>query len=279
VSPVAEVRILGLPVRIHEATSEHGDALRREFALMREARPDADEVPQRLDALIEQLSERFSGFNDEAEERLRVAVERGEPTVDLTFRVPVEARDGALQLDALFDEAEEFCRSGTHLLTLVAPPEVTAYRRWFLGQFVTQIDGADPVPWAAAPPPGVGSAEEPEPAEQRSDGPPMLLRFTADLDVQTAPDLRDELQRACADRPAWLVLDLSEVQFVDSVGIGVILAALRRMSEWDGHLSVRLSPTVRRTFAIAGLDALVDDSSDTSTDPPDGSADLRRAPG
>lgn len=278
-SPVAEVRILGLPVRIHEATSEHGDALRREFALMREARPDADEVPQRLHALIEQLSERFSGFNDEAEERLRVAVERGEPTVDLTFRVPVEARDGALQLDALFDDAEEFCRSGTHLLTLVAPPEVIAYRRWFLGQFVTQIDGADPVPWAAVAPSGVGAAEEPEPAEQRSDGPPVLLRFTADLDVQTAPDLRDELQRVCADRPAWLVLDLSEVQFVDSVGIGVILAALSRMSEWDGHLSVRVSPTVRRTFAIAGLDALVDDSSGTPTDPPDGSDDLRRAPG
>ncbi|HEY7938378.1 MAG TPA: STAS domain-containing protein, partial [Acidimicrobiales bacterium] len=114
----------------------------------------------------------------------------------------------------------------------------------------------------------------------RSDGPPVLLRFTADLDVQTAPDLRDELQRVCADRPAWLVLDLSEVQFVDSVGIGVILAALRRMSEWDGHLSVRVSPTVRRTFAIAGLDALVDDSSGTPTDPPDGSSDdLRRAPG
>ncbi len=92
VSPVVEVRVLGLPVRIHEATSEHGDALRREFALMREASPDADEVPQRLHALIEQLSERFSGFNDEAEERLRVAVERGEPTVDLTFRVPAEAR-------------------------------------------------------------------------------------------------------------------------------------------------------------------------------------------
>ena len=89
---------------------------------MREARPDADEVPQRLHALIEQLTERFSGFNDEAEERLRRAVERGEPTVDLTFRVPAEAREGARQLDALFDEAEEFCRSGTHLLTLVAPP-------------------------------------------------------------------------------------------------------------------------------------------------------------
>ena len=144
---------------------------------------------------------------------------------------------------------------------------------------MTQIDGADPVPWAAAAPSGGGDVEEPEPAEQRSDGPPVLLRFTADLDVQTAPDLRAELQRVCADRPAWLVLDLSEVQFVDSVGIGVILAALQRMSEWDGHLSVRVSPTVRRTFAIAGLDALVDDSSGSSTDPPDGSDDLRRAPG
>lgn len=277
---LVEIRVLGLPVRIHEATSEHGDALRREFALMREARPDADEVPQRLHALIEQLTERFSGFNDEAEERLRRAVERGEPTVDLTFRVPPEAREGARQLDALFDDAEEYCRSGTHLLTLVAPREVIAYRRWFLGQFVTQIDGADPVPWEAAAPAGAGAGDQrPGPAGQPSDGPPVLLRFTADLDVETAPDLRDELQRLCADRPAWLVLDLAEVQFVDSVGIGVILAALRRMSEWEGHLSVRVSPTVRRTFAIAGLDALVDDGSGGSPEPPDGSDDLRRAPG
>jgi hypothetical protein len=62
--------------------------------------------------------------------------------------VPSSARDACIELEKLLDEADEFCRSGEHLLTLAASPEVVSFRRWFLTEFVRQIDGEDPISWA-----------------------------------------------------------------------------------------------------------------------------------
>ncbi len=45
------------------------------------------------------------------------------------------------------DEADDYCRAGQHLLTLVTPPEALAFRRWYLGEFVRQIAGEQPRPW------------------------------------------------------------------------------------------------------------------------------------
>lgn len=45
------------------------------------------------------------------------------------------------------DDAEELCREGRYLLTMPAPPEVAAYRRWSLGESERQIAGHPPCPW------------------------------------------------------------------------------------------------------------------------------------
>ncbi|MBA2438213.1 MAG: hypothetical protein H0V52_07665, partial [Acidimicrobiia bacterium] len=57
------------------------------------------------------------------------------------------ARAACITLGELLDESDEFCKKGEHLLTLTTPAEPLALRRWFLGEFVAQIDGADPTPW------------------------------------------------------------------------------------------------------------------------------------
>ena len=44
-------------------------------------------------------------------------------------------------LGAIFDEADAYCRSGEHLLSLATPPDALRFRRWFLGQMVDQIAG------------------------------------------------------------------------------------------------------------------------------------------
>jgi anti-anti-sigma factor len=293
VTELVEIRLIGVPVQIHEVTSEHGDALRRELALVREAAGDEADLPDELRELVAQLIDRFSAFTDDADRRLAEAVTRGEATVDLTFRVPPEVREGASRLMVLLDEADAFCRSGRHLLTLVAPPEVVAYRRWFLGQFVAQADGADPVPWsddfvaeAAAAAERAEAAEHAAPSD--TSGPTaartsaersVVLRYASDIDAHTAPELREELQQLFADHPTRVVLDLSDVEFIDSVGIGVVLAAIRRLSEWDGHLTVRASAVVRRTLSIAGLESILDDSADAPPDLAAGADDPDRTSG
>jgi hypothetical protein len=160
-TPLVTVRILGLPLRLHARAAEHGEELQREFTLITQGRQrahDSTEIPARLLALIASLQGTYSGFTAEQEDVLDRALQSGAATLDLTFRVPATAADAALALGALLDEADDYCREGKHLLTLATPPDLLAYRRWYLGEFVDQIRGGEPRPWS-------GSLREPaEPA-------------------------------------------------------------------------------------------------------------------
>ena len=141
-----EVRLLQLPVPLWAQAQEHTDALLREFALITTGGEVAThEVPRRLLDLIASLDVRFAGMSRESE--LREAAEAGRPSVDLTYEVPEAAAEAAQQLEALLDEADAYCAEGTHLLTLASPEEVVRFRRWFLAQFVEQVDGLPATPW------------------------------------------------------------------------------------------------------------------------------------
>jgi hypothetical protein len=145
---LVEVRIEQLPLEVYRSAAEHSDELLREFALIKER--DVDEgrsVPRRLLALVAELGERFSAFSTEQTTQLESALERGESVLDLVYRVPPEARQATIELDAMLDEADRFCREGKELLTLATPPAALAFRRWFLEEFVRQIDGEPPLPW------------------------------------------------------------------------------------------------------------------------------------
>lgn len=143
---LVEVHILSLPIPVLQVAREHGDGLVREFRLIELGEDDAPGVPARLVALGEELRERFSGFTAATEAELAEAEAGRAEQVDLVYRLPPDAAEASEQLAALLDEADEYCRSGD-LLTLVTPPEVAAFRRWFLGEFVRQIGGQAPRSW------------------------------------------------------------------------------------------------------------------------------------
>jgi len=148
-APLVDVVLLGLPVDLHQEATEHQDELRREFSLMvRNDHGGADGVPHRLVALLAELDDRFAQFGSAPARALADAHARGEHRIDVVFRVPPRAREASLELGRLFDEADRFCRDGTHLLALATPPGPLAFRRWFLREFVVQIDGtAEPTAW------------------------------------------------------------------------------------------------------------------------------------
>ena len=150
-SDLVEVHLLGLPIEIHRAASEHSDELQREFALLQVQQSDqaTPDVPARLLALIDDLGERFAGFTESTQADLEDAMDRGEASVDLVFRVPPAAKEAAQALGGLLEEADDFCRDGG-LMTLATPATAVAYRRWYLEEFTRQIDGLAPSPWPGA---------------------------------------------------------------------------------------------------------------------------------
>ena len=54
------------------------------------------------------------------------------------------------------------------------------------------------------------------------------------------------------------MIDLSEVGFIDSTGLGVLVSTLKHVREVDGRLDLVVSaPRVLKVFSITGLDAVI----------------------
>lgn len=141
---LVEVRLLELPLNLLAESQERGDELGREFSHIADS--DSEGVPARLTALSQQLTGRYAESVRPAQEQIDAAIARGDDTIDVTFTVPRHASAAATQLWALLEEADEFCRAGD-MLTLASTPEMLQLRHWYLGQFIDQLAGADPVSW------------------------------------------------------------------------------------------------------------------------------------
>ena len=153
-SGLVEVSLLDLPVAIWTASQEHANELIREFALIAASQNEDDhhKVPRRLTQLVEALNKEFGMTSGDQEAELAAAAAAGiESIPELRFRVPPHVNEAAVALDAMLDEADAYCKAGRHLLTLATPPEQVRFRKWYLGEFVRQVDGQAPRPWPAYP--------------------------------------------------------------------------------------------------------------------------------
>jgi anti-anti-sigma factor len=81
----------------------------------------------------------------------------------------------------------------------------------------------------------------------------VLLTAAGDVDLETAPGLRDRIEAAGA-AGLDVVLDLREVRFMDSPGLGTLIYCYQRQAERGSRLLVR-SPQghVRELFDVVGL--------------------------
>jgi hypothetical protein len=138
-----EVSIVGMPLDLFTRAQEHQEGINREFALINAG---DWEPPARLQQLISELEEQFEAFTARPTAEREAAMQRREPTVDLRYHVPALAREAALQLGQLLDEVDDYCRRG-QLLSMAMSDELVVFRRWFLAQFVDQIEGKPAVSW------------------------------------------------------------------------------------------------------------------------------------
>jgi hypothetical protein len=149
------VRVLEMPLDVYARSTQHWDELMRELALISLDSDRGEEshtrpLPDRLNALIDELTHNFSSFTANTEAERDAALTRGERTIDLAYELPVEAADASRQLAAILEEVDEYCRAGQHLITLATPPEARAFRTWYLEEFIEQVESRrEPRPWSA----------------------------------------------------------------------------------------------------------------------------------
>ena len=92
----------------------------------------------------------------------------------------------------------------------------------------------------------------------RSQGDHTVLALAGEIDLYTAPRLQSELTSVLsAGKSAQIVVDMSGVEFCDSTGMNVLLAAHRVATERGGELSLAAPrPAVRKILEVTGLQSV-----------------------
>jgi anti-anti-sigma factor len=95
--------------------------------------------------------------------------------------------------------------------------------------------------------------------EERIEPSALLLAAAGELDIATAEKLREPLTTALDAGIRRLVIDLSEVSFMDSVALAALVQASRRLDP-DGRMAIVIAPGsyTRLIFEAAGLDGCLD---------------------
>lgn len=82
-----------------------------------------------------------------------------------------------------------------------------------------------------------------------------VVRADGELDVSTAPQLRQTITTALDDGDGTVIVDLTAVTFMDSTTLGVLIGVHNRVREDGGALGlVCPEEKLRRVFRITGLD-------------------------
>jgi anti-sigma B factor antagonist len=85
-------------------------------------------------------------------------------------------------------------------------------------------------------------------------GDACVVRLGGELDLYNAPQVRKVLTDAASDSAARVVVDLSEVEFLDSTALGVLIEARTHLANRRAFLLAAPGLETRRALEISGLD-------------------------
>jgi anti-sigma B factor antagonist len=92
--------------------------------------------------------------------------------------------------------------------------------------------------------------------EESVDDETQLIAIHGDVDLKTARSFRDALDEAAQDGKQRLIVDMSDVPFMDSSGLAALIRAQKAFGE-QTRLIVICPDNLRRLFEVTRLDALV----------------------
>ncbi|MHB8246894.1 MAG: STAS domain-containing protein [Acidimicrobiales bacterium] len=92
---------------------------------------------------------------------------------------------------------------------------------------------------------------------RETEGTSSIVRLKGEMDLRAATDLREALLKALAEGPGSVLLDLSELTFIDSTIISVLVMTRKRAQALGGEVRLRHVPgRIQRILAITGIDSL-----------------------
>jgi anti-sigma B factor antagonist len=105
---------------------------------------------------------------------------------------------------------------------------------------------------------GAGNGGLLEVHEEAAPGGAMTLAIEGELDLATAPKVREPLERAIEAGTRGIVVDMLACRFIDSTGLGVLLHAAKRLEEDDGTMAlVCVDDQIKRLLELTMIDRTI----------------------
>ena len=100
---------------------------------------------------------------------------------------------------------------------------------------------------------GVDQLREPPVSAVESLDGAIVVRLAGELDLYNAHEVRDALASAAEKRPERIVVDLANVEFIDSTALGVLIEARTKLENRRAFLLASPGIETRRALEISGL--------------------------
>jgi anti-sigma B factor antagonist len=88
----------------------------------------------------------------------------------------------------------------------------------------------------------------------RNEGQKTVIAVSGELDLASSPALQEELDRVAASDAKLLIIDLRDLDFMDSTGLSVLVRAHQRTEEQGRQLAMVKGPQqVQRLLSLTGV--------------------------
>ncbi len=85
-----------------------------------------------------------------------------------------------------------------------------------------------------------------------------VCHASGELDAYTAPELRDALDELLGEGEAWIIVDLQELTYLDSTGLGILVGTAKKCRQAEGDLAVACDrANLLRIFEVSGTQEIL----------------------
>jgi len=89
----------------------------------------------------------------------------------------------------------------------------------------------------------------------RRQGEAAIISISGDVDLYTSPEVRKAITRQSKKKVPLIVVNLAEVNYMDSSGVATLVEGLQLSGKYKGKFRIAgLQPSVREVFELARLD-------------------------
>jgi anti-sigma B factor antagonist len=85
-----------------------------------------------------------------------------------------------------------------------------------------------------------------------------VIKLNGELDAYTGNEFREVMNTLMANGAAYLLVDLTALEYLDSVGLGIMIGGAKHTGQYGGDIAVACAKeSLRRIFDVSGTSALL----------------------